>query len=112
FFFFQAEDGIRDKLVTGVQTCALPISSTIGIPIVEAMASGVPVVASSHPSLDEAAGPAALRADPDDAQAWADALVEARERRDELVPLGLEHARGFTWRRVGETMLAAWEAAR
>ena len=25
FFFFQAEDGIRDDLVTGVQTCALPI---------------------------------------------------------------------------------------
>ena len=25
FFFFQAEDGIRDRLVTGVQTCALPI---------------------------------------------------------------------------------------
>src|SRR5687767_15582431 len=30
FFFFQAEDGIRDKLVTGVQTCALPI---FGIPV-------------------------------------------------------------------------------
>src|SRR2546425_7688599 len=29
FFFFQAEDGIRDKLVTGVQTCALPISSEL-----------------------------------------------------------------------------------
>src|SRR5687767_15360931 len=29
FFFFQAEDGIRDKLVTGVQTCALPISLAI-----------------------------------------------------------------------------------
>src|SRR3989441_9971369 len=28
FFFFQAEDGIRDKLVTGVQTCALPISQS------------------------------------------------------------------------------------
>src|SRR2546425_4368905 len=28
FFFFQAEDGIRDKLVTGVQTCALPICRT------------------------------------------------------------------------------------
>src|SRR5258708_31148510 len=27
FFFFQAEDGIRDDLVTGVQTCALPISA-------------------------------------------------------------------------------------
>src|SRR5947208_16959327 len=28
-FFFQAEDGIRDDLVTGVQTCALPISKTV-----------------------------------------------------------------------------------
>src|SRR5207249_9053185 len=30
FFFFQAEDGIRDRNVTGVQTCALPISKTGG----------------------------------------------------------------------------------
>src|SRR5947208_7773192 len=30
FFFFQAEDGIRDDLVTGVQTCALPISASAG----------------------------------------------------------------------------------
>src|SRR5256885_5616345 len=30
FFFFQAEDGIRDYKVTGVQTCALPISSSLG----------------------------------------------------------------------------------
>src|SRR3989441_10490534 len=32
FFFFQAEDGIRDKLVTGVQTCALPIWAWAGRP--------------------------------------------------------------------------------
>src|SRR5258708_25399922 len=31
FFFFQAEDGIRDDLVTGVQTCALPISANYGL---------------------------------------------------------------------------------
>src|SRR5207244_6221288 len=31
FFFFQAEDGIRDDLVTGVQTCALPISRRFGL---------------------------------------------------------------------------------
>src|SRR5437868_13945486 len=31
FFFFQAEDGIRDRNVTGVQTCALPISSRNGV---------------------------------------------------------------------------------
>src|SRR5205085_3411567 len=30
FFFFQAEDGIRDLTVTGVQTCALPISTGVG----------------------------------------------------------------------------------
>src|SRR5260370_26043595 len=30
-FFFQAEDGIRDSSVTGVQTCALPISTTVGM---------------------------------------------------------------------------------
>ena len=33
FFFFQAEDGIRDDLVTGVQTCALPISPDFILPI-------------------------------------------------------------------------------
>src|SRR5690348_17364230 len=32
FFFFQAEDGIRDGRVTGVQTCALPISSACRVP--------------------------------------------------------------------------------
>src|SRR6266849_9679913 len=32
FFFFQAEDGIRDPLVTGVQTCALPISGAAPVP--------------------------------------------------------------------------------
>jgi glycosyltransferase involved in cell wall biosynthesis len=84
-----------------------------GMPVIEAMACGVPVVASSHPSLDEAAGDAAVRADPDDPAAIAAAIEEAAARRHELVPLGLEHARRFTWRRAGEVFLAGYrEAAR
>src|SRR5205823_8858389 len=41
FFFFQAEDGIRDKLVTGVQTCALPICVRVGPPARALTGSGV-----------------------------------------------------------------------
>jgi glycosyltransferase involved in cell wall biosynthesis len=81
-----------------------------GIPIVEAMASGVPVVASAHESLDEASGEAALRADPDDADAWTAALAEALARRDALVWAGLDHARPFTWSATGGTMFDAFSA--
>src|SRR5260370_29869083 len=38
FFFFQAEDGIRDSSVTGVQTCALPIYGALGLPEVDGAA--------------------------------------------------------------------------
>jgi glycosyltransferase involved in cell wall biosynthesis len=83
-----------------------------GMPVVEAMACGVPVVASSHASLDEACGDAAIRADPLDADAIASAIRSAIERRDELVPRGLAHARSFTWLANGRAHLAAWESAR
>jgi glycosyltransferase involved in cell wall biosynthesis len=79
-----------------------------GMPIVEAMACGAPVVASSHPSLDEASGDAAVRADPDDVEAVAAAIDEAVARRGELVPRGLVHARAFTWEANAQAHLAAW----
>ncbi len=82
-----------------------------GMPIIEAMACGVPTVASAHPSMDEASGVAAVRADPDDPEAIVAAIREAGARREELVPAGLEHARRFTWRATGEVLLAGYEEA-
>ena len=81
-----------------------------GIPVVEAMASGVPVVASSHPSLDEASGDAAVRADPDSAEALGAAIAEALARRGELVARGRTHASRFEWSATGRTMLDAFSS--
>ena len=80
-----------------------------GMPIVEAMASGAPVVASSHPSMDDACGAAAVRVDPASPAEIARGIEEALARRDELRAAGLRHARGFSWRGVGETFLGGYE---
>jgi glycosyltransferase involved in cell wall biosynthesis len=82
-----------------------------GMPIVEAMASGTPTVSSSHPSLDEASGDAAVRANPEDVEAIADGIERALDEREALVPRGLEHARRFTWRACGEAHLHGFETA-
>jgi len=83
-----------------------------GIPVIEAMACGTPCVVSSHPSLDEACGDAAVRADPDDPDALAAGIERAFSDRDDLAGRGFRHAGRFTWLANGRAHLAAWESAR
>jgi glycosyltransferase involved in cell wall biosynthesis len=82
-----------------------------GMPVVEAMACGVPCVVSSHPSLDEACGDAAVRVDPESPEAVAEGVRRALAERDDLRQRGLAQARRFTWRENGRVHLDAFREA-
>jgi glycosyltransferase involved in cell wall biosynthesis len=82
-----------------------------GIPIIEAMACGVPCVVSSHPSLDEACGDATIRADPESPEAFAEGITRALAERDGLVARGLVHARRFNWLETGRVHLQSYADA-
>src|SRR5206468_7523809 len=98
FFFFQAEDGIRDLIVTGVQTCALPIFPSAGILSRNEFPS--PRIASSHARSRDAVrgawGPSERRRRfLHHQRLYGDAWVRSEERR-----VGKECRAG--WGREGE----------
>lgn len=111
-FGYVPDETLAD-LYRGASVFAYPSSfEGFGMPVVEAMRSGIPVVASSHPSLDEASGDAALRANPASAGAFADALADALAEPDVLISRGLAHAEKFTRWACGRAVLEEYEKAR
>jgi glycosyltransferase involved in cell wall biosynthesis len=80
---------------------ALPsLHEGFGLPALEAMAAGTPVVAGRSGALPEVTGGAAVLVDPQSATAIADGLQRALAERDRLVPMGRARARDFTWDRA------------
>ena len=80
-----------------------------GLPVLEAMASGTPVVTSRGTAMEEVAGSAAVLVDPLDATAIAEGIAEAESRSAELVPLGLAQRSEFTWERAADSVETLWK---
>lgn len=86
-----------------------------GLPVLEAMACGTPVVCSNTSSLPEIAGDAALLVDPFDVQALSSAMkrvLEEAELRKQMIDRGFARARRFTWAQAAQQLLeviTSWE---
>jgi glycosyltransferase involved in cell wall biosynthesis len=85
-----------------------------GLPVVEAMACGTPVICSNAPGVREVAGAAAIQLAPDDVDAWVAALALAVTQPDYLEELrnaGLQRAKLFTWETAAAVTIDAYERA-
>ncbi len=95
--------------------CAYPsLYQGFGLPALEAMACGTPLVTSDTSALADTAGDAALKVDPHDPAAIAAALrrvLEDAALADDLRARGLAHAAGFTWRRMTAGLVQCWQRA-
>ena len=85
-----------------------------GLPVLEAMACGTPVISSKSSSIPEIAGDAALLINPTDTEALARAMVQLssdQELRNDLIARGYKQAAKFSWAKAAEEMLAVYEHA-
>jgi glycosyltransferase involved in cell wall biosynthesis len=103
WFLGAIPDAHLPGLYAGASAFVLPsLYEGFGLPCIEAMACGTPVVAADAAALPETCGAAALYADPRDPEAIADAVEQALEpgTAERLRAAGLARARAFTWDRT------------
>ena len=97
------------RLYRGARCVLYPsLYEGFGLPVLEAMACGVPVVTSSGTAMEEVAGGAAVLVDPLSAESIAAGVAEAEARRDELVRLGLARVSRFPWSSSADAVEALW----
>ena len=108
-------DADREALFAGARAVVLPSwDEGFGLPALEAMAAGIPVVVSNRGALPEVVGTAGVIVDPADPQAWV-AAIERLAHDDDWArdrgAAGLERARAFTWADAAQALRAAYLAA-
>ena len=108
-------DGEIAELYAGAFAFVFPsLYEGFGLPILEAMASGCPVITSDTTACAEVAGGAAITVNPRSVDAISGAmqtLCRSEARRKELIRSGLSRAKLFTWEKAGEAYRAVFEGA-
>jgi glycosyltransferase involved in cell wall biosynthesis len=108
----EVQDDELARLYRGARCVAyVSLYEGFGLPVLEAMACGAPVVAGRNDASEEVAGTAAVLVDPLDPDAIAAGLTEAIDRSEELRQLGLERARAFDWREVAQATVEVYREA-
>lgn len=107
-----ATDEELARLYRGARCLVYPsLYEGFGIPVLEAMACGAPVVTSRGGATEEVAGGAAVLVDPEDTASIAAGIEDAIARADELKAAGLRRAHDYSWDESARLLVAAYQDA-